>query len=162
MNSTLLGKKLKEARLAKKMTQSDVVGSYITRNMLSQIESGCAYPSIRTLEYLSGVLGIPMPELVSESESEMSANLAQCLLDDLVRAKESFTCGDFEFVINILEPYLTENAAIYDESAALVYRAHTELSKKYAAEGNAEYAKREKKKAAELAGKGIYLKKLTN
>jgi len=67
MNGIVLGKKLKEARLAKKMTQSDVVGGYITRNMLSQIESGAAFPSIRTLEYLSGVLEIPVSELMAES-----------------------------------------------------------------------------------------------
>jgi len=68
MNGLVLGKKLKEARLAKKMTQSDVVGSYITRNMLSQIESGAAFPSIRTLEYLSGVLEVPMSELLTDSD----------------------------------------------------------------------------------------------
>jgi len=64
-----LGKRIKEARLAKKMTQSDVVGGYITRNMLSQIESGAAFPSIRTLEYLSGVLEVPMSELMAEGEA---------------------------------------------------------------------------------------------
>jgi len=68
MNGLILGKKLKEARLTKKMTQSDVVGSYITRNMLSQIESGAAFPSIRTLEYLSGVLEVPMSELLADSD----------------------------------------------------------------------------------------------
>jgi transcriptional regulator with XRE-family HTH domain len=68
MNCEVLGKKLKEARLAKKMTQSDVVGNYITRNMLSQIESGAAFPSIRTLEYLSGVLEVPMAELLADAE----------------------------------------------------------------------------------------------
>ena len=36
MNPSLLGKKIKEARLAKKMTQKEVVGNFITRNMLSQ------------------------------------------------------------------------------------------------------------------------------
>ena len=35
MNPSLLGKKIKEARLAKKMTQKEVVGNFITRNMLS-------------------------------------------------------------------------------------------------------------------------------
>ena len=77
MDGIVLGRKLKEARLAKKMTQSDVVGGFITRNMLSQIESGAAFPSIRTLEYLSGVLEIPMAELVTnESEIEKDNNNA--------------------------------------------------------------------------------------
>ncbi|MEL7655273.1 MAG: helix-turn-helix transcriptional regulator, partial [Bacillota bacterium] len=59
MDSKELGKKIKEARIAKKMTQSEVVGNFITRNMLSQIESGNATPSVKTLGYLSHVLQIP-------------------------------------------------------------------------------------------------------
>ena len=53
MNSGELGKRIKEARLAKKMTQSELVGTFITRNMLSRIESGNACPSVKTLEYLA-------------------------------------------------------------------------------------------------------------
>jgi len=67
MNNLDLGKKLKEARLSKKMTQSDVVGTFITRNMLSQIESGAASPSLRTLEYLANVLELPIHYLVAEN-----------------------------------------------------------------------------------------------
>ena len=52
MEKNTLGKRIKEARLAKKMTQSEVVGDFITRNMLSQIESGAATPSLKSLEYL--------------------------------------------------------------------------------------------------------------
>ena len=56
MDRAALGSRIKEARLAKKLTQTEVVGSFITRNMLSQIESGTATPSIKTLTYLAGVL----------------------------------------------------------------------------------------------------------
>ena len=59
MNSGELGKRIKEARLAKKMTQSELVGTFITRNMLSRIESGNACPSVKTLEYLARRLGLP-------------------------------------------------------------------------------------------------------
>ena len=47
-----LGQKLKQTRLARGMTQSQVVGDRITRNMLSQIENDLASPSVGTLEYL--------------------------------------------------------------------------------------------------------------
>jgi len=70
MSNRQLGKKLKEARLAKKMTQSDVVGTFITRNMLSQIESGAASPSLKTLEYLANTLEIPIQYLVSDGGAE--------------------------------------------------------------------------------------------
>lgn len=58
MENNTLGKRIKEARLAKKMTQSEVVGDFITRNMLSQIESGSATPSVKTLEYLLSLIHI--------------------------------------------------------------------------------------------------------
>lgn len=55
-----LGDRIRELRLEKKMTQKDVVGEYMTRNMLSKIENGSATPSVRTLEHLAGALGVPV------------------------------------------------------------------------------------------------------
>ena len=52
-----LGQKIREARQSKGMTQKELVGDYITRNMLSKIENDSAVPSVRTLEYLAGALG---------------------------------------------------------------------------------------------------------
>ena len=66
MNSVELGKRIKEARLARKMTQADVVGDFITRNMLSQIESGTANPSVKTLTYLAKVLQLPVNYLLPD------------------------------------------------------------------------------------------------
>ena len=43
-----LGQKLKKARLDRGLTQAQVVGDRITRNMLSQIENDQASPSMRT------------------------------------------------------------------------------------------------------------------
>ena len=37
MEKNTLGKRIKEARLAKKMTQSEVVGDFITRNIMSPL-----------------------------------------------------------------------------------------------------------------------------
>ena len=41
-----IGEKIKRLRTAKLMTQADLVGDVITRNMLSQIENGVANPSL--------------------------------------------------------------------------------------------------------------------
>ncbi len=54
-----LGQRIKETRLEKQMTQQEVVGDFITRNMLSKIENDSATPSVKTLEYLSSVLQLP-------------------------------------------------------------------------------------------------------
>ena len=59
-----LGKKLKEARLAKKMSRSDVAGTFIAHDMLAHIERGEVAPSLRTLEYLANVLEVPVHCLI--------------------------------------------------------------------------------------------------
>lgn len=53
-----LGQKIKAARLEKGLTQKEVVGDYITRNMLSKIENDSATPSVRTLEHLARALDL--------------------------------------------------------------------------------------------------------
>ena len=60
-----LGQKIREARQSKGMTQKELVGDYITRNMLSKIENDSAIPSVRTLEYLAGALGFPTGHFLS-------------------------------------------------------------------------------------------------
>lgn len=53
-----LGQKIKQLRTDRGMTQKELVGEHITRNMLSKIENDSATPSVRTLEYLAGRLGV--------------------------------------------------------------------------------------------------------
>ncbi len=66
-----IGEKIKNLRTAKLMTQKELAGDEITRNMLSQIESGSALPSLKTLIYLAGRLSVPVGYLVSDgSETE--------------------------------------------------------------------------------------------
>ncbi len=71
MKENSLGERLKQARIEKKMTQKEVAGDFITRNMLSQIENGLATPSIKTIEHLAKTLNKPiayfMETLVDEN-----------------------------------------------------------------------------------------------
>ena len=52
-----MGQRLKQARLEAGLSQRQLCGDVITRNMLSQIENGAARPSMDTLTYLAGRLG---------------------------------------------------------------------------------------------------------
>lgn len=63
-----LGQKIKAARLEKGLTQKEVVGDYITRNMLSKIENDSATPSVRTLEYLAKALDLPTGYFLSDAQ----------------------------------------------------------------------------------------------
>ena len=60
MRENSLGERLKQTRIEKKLTQREVAGEFITRNMLSQIENGLATPSIKTIEYLAKTLNKPI------------------------------------------------------------------------------------------------------
>ena len=65
-----LGEKIKQLRTAKLMTQSELAGGEITRNMLSRIENGAAQPSLDTLKYLAQKLGVSMGYLLSDGSDE--------------------------------------------------------------------------------------------
>ena len=55
-----LGQRIRSARVEAGLSQRQLCGETITRNMLSQIENGQALPSLPTLEMLSQRLGKPM------------------------------------------------------------------------------------------------------
>ncbi|MBR2896660.1 MAG: helix-turn-helix transcriptional regulator, partial [Oscillospiraceae bacterium] len=63
-----LGEKLRQLRRGLGMTQKELAGERITRNMLSQIESGTATPSMKTLQYLAERLGVSASSLMDPSD----------------------------------------------------------------------------------------------
>ena len=64
----LLGEKIKLARQAKKITQSELAGDTVTRNMVSRIETGTANPSLDTIKHLAQRLSVPVSYLLSEDD----------------------------------------------------------------------------------------------
>ena len=67
-----IGEKIKNLRTSKMMTQKELSGDVITRNMLSQIETGTALPSLQSLIYLANRLGVQPGYLLTEGDtSEM-------------------------------------------------------------------------------------------
>lgn len=69
MSYSGLGQKIKNARLAMGMTQKELCGGDITRNMLSRIETGDAYPSLETLCLLASRLGLPPGYFIDDSDN---------------------------------------------------------------------------------------------
>lgn len=65
-----IGEKIKMLRTRKLMTQSELAGTEITRNMLSRIENGVAQPSLDTLRYIAGRLNVSPGFLLAEGEDE--------------------------------------------------------------------------------------------
>lgn len=66
-----IGEKIKRLRTAKLMTQSQLVGTEITRNMLSRIENGAAQPSMATVEYIAERLNVSVGFLLADEADEI-------------------------------------------------------------------------------------------
>ena len=65
-----IGEKIKKLRLEKMMTQSQLSGDQVTRNMLSLIEKGKAVPSLQTLTYIAGRLNVSTAFLLADEREE--------------------------------------------------------------------------------------------
>lgn len=87
-----IGKKIKDLRTEKLMTQSELAGSEITRNMLSRIENGAALPSLGTVIYLAERLGVPAGYLLSEGDEEFIYNKTGAMKN----IKRAYRDGNFE------------------------------------------------------------------
>lgn len=68
-----LGEKIRQARLEAGLSQRQLCGETITRNMLSQIENGSANPSMATLRFLAEGLGKSVSFFLQE-EAVLSPN----------------------------------------------------------------------------------------
>ena len=120
-----LGAKIKQARLDAGLSQRQLCGDTITRNMLSLIESGRAKPSMDTLRYLAEQLGKPMgyfleEQAVSPEREEMKKTrlelARQCVsvLEDAVVKDENWY---------LLRGQIAFSLGEYDRAAAFFKRA---------------------------------------
>ena len=91
-----IGEKIKKLRTDKLMSQSELAGSEITRNMLSQIEHGSALPSLSTVRYIAARLNVSPGFLLAEDEDEM-LYLKQAEINNIKKAfaaKNFYLCRD--------------------------------------------------------------------
>lgn len=111
-----LGQKIKQARLERGMTQKQLVGELITRNMLSKIENDSATPSVRTLEYLAARLDLhPGYFLADAGHSDGSSP------DGLDEMRKAYREGRFADCIALLDGDI--GRATTDEGYLLYTRA---------------------------------------
>lgn len=85
-----IGEKIRSLRVAKLMTQSELAGNKITRNMLSCIENGSAQPSLSTVVYIAGRLNVPVGFLLAEEGDE----IVYQKMNSLANIKRAYKSGD--------------------------------------------------------------------
>ncbi|MBR4972560.1 MAG: helix-turn-helix transcriptional regulator [Oscillospiraceae bacterium] len=103
-----LGEKIRQARLELGLSQRQLCGDVITRNMLSQIENGSANPSMSTLQYLAGQLGKPISYFLQE-ETVLSPNLRL-----LQNARQAYAKKQYREMLDMNDLYQSPDP-LFDE-----------------------------------------------
>lgn len=96
-----LGEKLLRARQEAGLSQRQLCGEEITRNMLSQIEHGTAKPSMKTLRYLASRLGKPVSYFLEEEQLPNRELLEGISL--LIAAEEAIIQKKYPYARQLLE-----------------------------------------------------------
>ena len=107
-----IGKKIREIRTEKLMTQSQLAGDEITRNMLSRIENGAALPSLGTVMYLAKRLGVPAGALLSDDDCEYNFKKSSLIK----KIKDSFVSAEYELCLDMCR----ESAADADDEICYI------------------------------------------
>lgn len=114
-----IGEKIKQLRQSKLMTQQELAGTQITRNMLSTIEHGTALPSLPTALYLADRLGVPVGYLLADAEDEA----AYRKMLHIANIRRAFAAKDYSGCLSLLN---TVFGGVEDDELSLI-RAECEL-----------------------------------
>lgn len=109
-----LGEKLKQARTEAGLSQRQLCGKEITRNMLSLIENGTARPSMKTLQYLAGRLGKSISYFLEET-AVLSPN--QEIMETV---RQLYDSGHFPEAARLLKSYQSPDP-VYDREKEILW-----------------------------------------
>lgn len=129
-----LGNRLKQARLASGMSQRQLCGDRITRNMLSQIENGSASPSMETLRYLARQLDKPLAWFLEE-EAQISPNVSR-----MQQARQAYRSENFSLCRSLLQQMDAQDAMFEAEAKLLLRLTSLALAEQALEENRLPYA----------------------
>lgn len=130
-----MGDLLRQARLEAGLTQRELCGERITRNMLSQIENGTARPSMATLQYLADVLGKPVSYFLGETVLTENQQL-------MLKARQAFSEERYRAALAFLEDYAAPDATLDWERGLLGCLCCLSLAEEAAREGRRPVARK--------------------
>ncbi|MBR5314983.1 MAG: helix-turn-helix transcriptional regulator, partial [Clostridia bacterium] len=143
-----LGEKIRLARQNIGMTQAQLAGDFITRNMLSQIENGLAMPSLQTALYIADRLGMDAGILFSDTDDKSIYFVTR----KLPVMKQAYAENDYDKCIELC----SQEDEQCDEAVLLLAECY--IKKAYASykEGKLRTALKISENAVKCAGKCIY------
>lgn len=108
-----IGEKIKALRMSKLMTQSELAGNCITRNMLSRIEHGTALPSLPTALYIAERLNVPVGYLLTEDDDELAYRKMTAIAD----IRRALAAKDFAGALSLVG---ATGGAMEDDELSLI------------------------------------------
>lgn len=94
-NTDNIGKRIKEVRLLRKLTQSKLCGTELTRNHLSLIESGRSLPSLKNICYIADRLDVPVGYFFSGEGNDDAKFASYIAIDNIKKSyfkRDYITC----------------------------------------------------------------------
>jgi len=137
MKDMTLGQKIREIRLHLQMTQKELAGDFITRNMLSQIENDQATPSMKTMEYLAKQLGKSVGYFMDENHKDLS--LSNIIVELMALNEEK----NYVASVKLIEEQIVQNPIVMRSKMMmdLYMNSYMYLGNQYMREGAYEKAK---------------------
>ncbi|MBE6599546.1 MAG: helix-turn-helix transcriptional regulator [Ruminococcaceae bacterium] len=149
-----IGGRIRELRLKKGMTQKELAGDHITRNMLSLIENGSSCPSVGTLMTLAERLNVPVGYFFTTSPEEEKSYHKSAVIPAMKRA---FSDGDYEKCTELCDALPIMYAD--DEIAMIAATANIKTAIRCAGRYELNRAAVHLMKAADYSNKSIYLER---
>lgn len=150
MNERDFGARVRDLRLKRGLTQKELAGDRITRNMLSLIESGNASPSVSTLLWLAERLDAPVGYFFSDEESEGR----YLKLSVIGKLKETYAAKNYAECVALCSEL--PPASVDDEIAQILAVSHFMLAREFASSFALRSASRELDRAEQYAGLSVY------
>lgn len=146
-----LGQKIKALRLEKGLSQRQICGEFMTRNMLSLIENGAAKPSMDTLRYLAARLETPVSYFLEE---QVVTSPNERLMGD---ARAALALGNLDGLRQALDGFREPDAVFWEERQLLEFYWHLQQGAGALAQARLPYACTLLERA--LALPGLYITK---
>lgn len=141
-----LGEKLKQARLAAGLSQRQLCGDRLTRNMLSKIENGSARPSMGTLEYLAHRLGMSVSVFLDDGAVTLPNRQV------IEEARTALALKDPDALRQALDGFREPDPVFFEERQLLEFLWRLEMGQKALDAGRLPYARDLLREALELTG----------
>lgn len=127
-----MGERIRQARLDAGLSQRQLAGDVMTRNMLSALEHNGANPSMATLRYLSEKLCKPISYFLGEELPKVPE------AEEMARARSAFQAGEYRACLKELEGL--DGADFMQERKLMEALADMELARQAIGEERLPYA----------------------